>query len=61
MQLIIEHSDDGRVFFYEESDRHHKKVEPWRAKAAMRRTLEDLAKDCAVQMGEYLVIPIIEV
>lgn len=55
-KLIIEHNKSG-VFFYKESLDHHKKTEVERKEAGLiRRTLEDLAEECRVSEGEYLVI-----
>lgn len=60
-KLIVEHREDG-VWFYHESDRHHKKVEPQRKRDGLvRRDWDDLEEDCRVNVGEYMVVPIVEV
>ena len=62
MKLIIEHGSDGRVFFYEESNSLHREAEKSRRDEGLtRRSLEDLAKECSVSPGEYLVMPLVEV
>ncbi len=60
-KLIIEHDNSGRVFFYEEAESHHSKVEKYRSQGLTRRTLESLHNECAVNPGEYFVIDLVEI
>ena len=60
-KLIIEHSKDG-VFFYHETERHFRKVDKKRRDAGLvRLEWEDLGEDCCIEVGEYMVVPIVEV
>lgn len=60
-KLIIEHSDTG-VYWYSESDRHHRVCEPQRKEEGLRRVdWNDLAEECEIQSGTYMVVPIVEV
>lgn len=60
MKLIIEHSSDG-VYFYEETERHHRAAEQDRTNQLTKRTLDDLDEDCRVEEGEYMVIDLVKV
>jgi hypothetical protein len=59
-KLIIENSDHG-VYFYHETDRHHRVCEPQRKAEGLKRVdWNDLAEECEVQRGTYMVVPIVE-
>jgi hypothetical protein len=60
-KLIIEHSDKG-VYWYYESDKHHRVCEPQRKAEGLRRVdWNDLAEECEIENGTYMVVPIVEV
>lgn len=60
-KLIIQHDDQG-VFWYCETDKHHRISEPQRrAEGLMRVDWDDLADECQVEVGTYMVVPIVEV
>lgn len=59
-KLIIECSGGG-VYVYHESNRHHKVAELERQRQKLERLdWHDLAQECAVQDGQYMVIPIVD-
>lgn len=59
-KLIIECSGGG-VYVYHESNRHHKAAELDRQRQKLERLdWHDLANDCSVQDGQYMVIPIVD-
>ena len=60
-KLIIECREEG-VWMYHETERHHKKVESQRKADGLERLdWNDLANECAVHPGQYMVVPIVEV
>lgn len=60
-KLIIEHARDG-VFFYHETERQFRCAEKTRRSSGLRRVdWDDLADECAVDAGSYMVVDIIEV
>ena len=60
-KLIIERNDKG-VYWYYESYSHHRVCEPQRKAQGLRRVeWNDLAGECEIQSGTYMVVPIVEV
>jgi hypothetical protein len=60
-KLIIERNKKG-VYWYYESDRHHRACERHRKADGLRRVdWNDLAEECEIQSGTYMVVPIVEV
>jgi hypothetical protein len=61
-KLIIQHDSNNGVYWYCESDRHHRICEPQRkAEGLVRVDWNDLAEECKVEPGTYMVVPIVEV
>jgi hypothetical protein len=58
-KLIIECSGGG-MYVYHESNRHHKVAELERKRQKLKRLdWDDIAQECSVQDGQYMVIPIV--
>ena len=55
MKLIIESVGNG-AYFYQETEAHHKKVEPTRS--GNRKTMKDLGDECLVDKGDYIVLDV---
>jgi len=60
-KLIIQNDDNG-VYWYCESEKHHRICEPQRKAEGLRRVdWNDLAEECEIEVGTYMVVPIVEV
>lgn len=58
-KLVIECDKEGRVFVYHEDEKHHKAVEKVRQRQLQKLDWDDIAEDCWVEPGQYMVVPIV--